>query len=388
MKGFFDHNATTPLHPAARAAWLETADRFWHNPSSLYREAGAARQRLEDCREMIADRLGCGAEEIIFLSGATEANNAVVAHAAASGFRSIAISAIEHPCVREPAEHCFRDSLTEIPVTRGGVLDLESLEEILITHRPGLVAVMAANNETGVLQPWQDALALCRRHGALLHCDAAQWIGKLPSAGLGACDFLTGSAHKFGGPKGIGFLKVPEGGRPFRSLRGGPQEERRRAGTENLPAVAAMLAAWDAVESGLTALAGERISARQGFEVQIRAVLPGVMLIAEFSPRLWNTVLLTVPPPVNVKWLTRLSAAGFAVSTGSACSRGAGASDVLRAMGLPDDQSGQVLRLTGGWDTTAEDWQALARAFGEVAAANQRGASAPRESFPAPRLEG
>ena len=337
---------------------------------------------------MIADRLGCGAEEIIFLSGATEANNAVVAHAAASGFRSIAISAIEHPCVREPAELCFRDSLTEIAVTRGGVLDLESLEEILITHRPGLVAVMAANNETGVLQPWQDALALCRRHGALLHCDAAQWIGKLSSAGLGACDFLTGSAHKFGGPKGIGFLKVPEGGRPFRSLRGGPQEERRRAGTENLPAVAAMLAAWDAVESGLTALAGERISARQGFEVQIRAVLPGVMLIAEFSPRLWNTVLLTVPPPVNVKWLTRLSAAGFAVSTGSACSRGAGASDVLRAMGLPDDQSGQVLRLCGGWDTTTEDWQALARAFGEVAAANQRGASGPRESFPPPRLEG
>ena len=376
MNGYFDNNATTPLHPAARAAWLETADRFWQNPSSLYREAGAARQKLEDCREQVADRLECGAEKIIFLSGATEANNSVIAHAAACGFRSIAISAIEHPCVREPAEHFFRDALTVIPVTPDGVTDLGALEEILTTQSPRLVAVMAANNETGVLQPWPEASALCRRHGALFHCDAAQWIGKKPAAGLGSCDFITGSAHKFGGPKGIAFLKVPEGGRPFRSLRGGPQEERRRAGTENLPAVAAMLAAWDAVESSLTELESDRILARRGFEQAIMASFPGVRLIAAASPRLWNTVLLTVPAPVNVKWLTRLSALGFAVSTGSACSRGAGASDVLRAMGLPDDQSGQLLRLSGGWDTTAEDWLALADAFANAVAANDRGAPA------------
>jgi cysteine desulfurase len=149
MNGYFDCNATTPLHPAAREAWLEAADRLWQNPSSLYREAGAARQKLEDCREIMADRLGCGAEEIIFLSGATEANNAVMAHAAACGFGSILVSAIEHPCLREPADHLFREHLTEIPVTSGGVIDLEALEKILTTQRPGLVAVMAANNETG-----------------------------------------------------------------------------------------------------------------------------------------------------------------------------------------------------------------------------------------------
>jgi cysteine desulfurase len=368
MNGYFDHNATTPLHPAARAAWLETADRFWQNPSSLYREAGAARQKLEDCREQVADRLGCGAEEIIFLSGATEANNAVVAHAAACGIGSIAVSAIEHPCLLEPAGHLFRDRLTEIPVTPGGVIELEALDKILTTQRPGLVAVMAANNETGVLQPWQEALALCRKQGALFHCDAAQWIGKKPSDGLGACDFLTGSAHKFGGPKGIGFLKVPEGGRPFRSLRGGPQEERRRAGTENLPAVAAMLAAWEAVESDLASREQDRLAARQAFENEIQTALPGLTVIAESSPRLWNTVLLAVPPPVNVKWLTRLSARGFAVSTGSACSRGVGASDILRAMGLPENQSGQVLRLSSGWDTTTGDWLDLAKAIAAVSA--------------------
>ena len=372
MNGYFDYNATTPLHPAARAAWLETTDRLWQNPSSLYREAGAARRKLEDCREHIADRIGCGAEDIIFLSGATEANNAVIAHAAAGGFGSIAVSALEHPCVLEPAAHLFPERRTHLPVTPDGVVDLSVLEEILATQRPGMVALMAANNETGVLQPWQDALALCRRHGALFHCDAAQWIGKKPSAGLGACDFLTGSAHKFGGPKGIGFLKVPEGGRPFRSLRGGPQEERRRAGTENVPAVAAMVAAWEAVEADLATLETSRLAARRVFEERIKTVIPGVHLIAEVSDRLWNTVTLTVPPPANVKWLTRLSAQGFAVSTGSACSRGAGASEVLVAMGLPHERSGQVLRLSGGWETTAEDWVALAKAFRVVAEAGDR----------------
>jgi cysteine desulfurase len=368
MNRYFDHNATTPLHPAARAAWLETADQFWQNPSSLYREAGAARQRLEDCREQVADHLGCQAEEIVFLSGATEANNAVIAHAAASGWENIAVSAVEHPCLLEPAQHCFREHCHAIPVTPEGMADLAALEEILVTHRPRLVAVMAANNETGVIQPWSAGLALCRKHGALFHCDAAQWIGKLPSAGLGACDFLTGSAHKFGGPKGVGFLKVPESGTPLRWLRGGPQEERRRAGTENLPAIAAMVAAWDALEPDLTSHKAVRLAARQSFEDKIPSLVSGVQLIASSAPRLWNTVLLTVPAPINLKWLTRLSALGFSVSTGSACSRGAGASDVLRAMGLADAAGSRVLRLSAGWDTTPADWQALAEAMASVAA--------------------
>ena len=222
MSGYFDYNATCPLHPAAREAWLETSERFWQNPSSLYREAGAARQRLEDYRDEAAMRLGCEAEEMVFLSGATEANNAVIAHAAAAGWERIAVSAVEHPCVLEPAEALFPGRLQLVPVGPDGRMDLEALKAILQEHRPGLVALMAANNETGILQPWQEARQLCEKHGALFHCDAAQWIGKLNPEGLGECDFLTGSAHKFGGPKGIGFLKVPQRGRPLRWLRGGP----------------------------------------------------------------------------------------------------------------------------------------------------------------------
>lgn len=367
MNGYFDHNATSPLHPAARAAWLDMADRSWQNPSSLYREAGAARQQLEDCRGRVADLVGCEPEQILFLSGATEANNALIAHALAAGWEKIAVSAMEHPCLLEPARHFFGDRLLAIPVLTSGVVDLAALEEMLSTHRPGLVALMAANNETGVIQPWQEALALCRRYGALFHCDAAQWMGKKPSAGLGACDFLTGSAHKFGGPKGTGFLKVPESGRPLRWLRGGPQEGRQRGGTEDLPGAAAMLAAWEAREKTLTPAQEARwLAARAQFEKDVLQGLPGASFVAAGSARLWNTALLTVPPPVNVKWLVRLSALGFSVSTGSACSRGAGASDVLLAMGWPAEQSGQVLRISAGWETTPQDWLAMSGALRDV----------------------
>lgn len=380
MNGYFDSNATTPLHPAAREAWLEASERFWQNPSGLYREAGAAKRELEEAREQMADWLGCGPEEIVFLSGATEANNAVMRHfsrlaaaGAVSGIHpapadpavgiGIAVSALEHPSVAEPAEFEFGARLHRIPAREGGTVCPEALRAIA-ARRPALISLMAANNETGVLQPWREALAVCREFGVAFHCDAAQWIGKMPPLGLGECDFVTGSAHKFGGPKGIGFLKVPSGGRPLRWLRGGPQEERRRAGTENLPAVAAMAAAWKASEQWRQDRHPEQLAAgRDAFEKRLRELLPAARVIPEKSDRLWNTSLITVPPPGNVKWLSRLSALGFQVSTGSACSQGGGASEVLRSMGLPEESLGQVLRLSGGMDTTEADWLALAGAL-------------------------
>jgi cysteine desulfurase len=355
VNGYFDANATTPLHPAARAAWLSAP---WHNPSSLYQEAAAARECLEDCRHRLAELLVCEPAEIIFLSGATEANNAVLDHFIRRR-QAIAVSAIEHPSVREPAT-----GASTIPAGADGIVSLDALRDILETQ-PALVSIMAANNETGVLQPWQEAQSLCREAGTAFHCDAAQWLGKLPAAGLGACDFLTGSAHKFGGPKGVGFLKVSAACGPLRWLRGGPQEERQRAGTENLPGIAAMLAALEAIEPRLTERAAWE-SCRANFETSIKAAIPGISIVAEGSPRLWNTVLLVMPEHTNVKWLARLSRTGFQVSTGSACSSGGGASEVLSAMGLPEDALGRVIRVSSTWDHCPSDWESLADAFAEV----------------------
>jgi cysteine desulfurase len=348
--GYFDANATTPLHPAAREAWLGAP---WQNASGLYAPAAAARELLEDCRVRLAEVLGCGDEDIVFLSGATEANNAVLHHFAG---RRVAVSAIEHPSVREPA-----DKAAIIPAGADGMVSVAAVDELLQREKPALVSLMAANNETGALQPWAEVLERCRGAGAAFHCDAAQWLGKLPSAGLGACDYVTGSAHKFGGPKGVGFLKVDSSRGALRWLRGGPQEARQRAGTENVPGIAAMLAALEAREAQLAA--GPCGSGpRDAFERSLSAAVPGVQFLCTGVPRLWNTSMFIVPPPANVKWLARLSRAGFQISTGSACSRGGGASEVLHAMGLGAEAQGRVLRVSSLWETTADDWLALAAA--------------------------
>ncbi len=369
LSGYFDANATSPLHPAAREAWLAASDKWWHNPASLYHEAAAAKACLEDCRERAGALLGCAPADIIFTSGATESNNAVFHHAALHGW-SVAHSSLEHPSVREAAAASGVPAFFEVPVQENGTISLNELSKVLHDNKPGLVSLMAANNETGVIQPWGEALSLCRQHGAYFHTDAVQWAGRLPSSGLGACDFVSMSAHKFGGPKGTGLLKCPATGVPFKSLRGGPQEMRRRAGTENLPSIHAMLAAWEAADEMARneAASGHALQMRQAFESAVQEAVPGVEIIAPHASRLWNTVMLIMPSQRNVKWLTRLSRAGFAVSTGSACSSGSGASEVLAAMGVPADALSRVLRVSSLWLTAAEDWKALGRAFRSVAA--------------------
>ena len=244
---YFDNNATTPLLAVARQAWLDATEQFIGNPSSPHRIGARAERALDAARERLAAFLGCSPLEIVWTSGATESNNTVLHHLAqALGDRAeIWISATEHPCVLSGARHYFPDRHRFIPAERSGVVDLEWLKTHLRASRPGAVAVMAANNETGVLQPWRDALALCREHEVPLLCDAAQWIGKEPAQGLGECDYLTACAHKFGGAKGVGFLKAPRRGRLFPLLRGGGQEAGRRAGTENVAGVLSMIAALE-----------------------------------------------------------------------------------------------------------------------------------------------
>ena len=363
---YFDHNATSPLLPAAREAWLEAAERFIGNPSSPHRLGARAEAALAQAREKLAGWLECAAEEIVWTSGATEANNAVLHHAAQSGEGEVWISSVEHPCVRAAAQRYFPKRTRHIPVTPDGVADAAWLAEALRHSVPALVGVMAANNETGVLQPWREIAARCREHAVPFFCDAAQWIGRVPAAGLGACDFVSGCAHKFGGPQGVGFLKVPAGFRPL--LVGGPQEEGRRAGTENVAGILAMIAALETRESLSAPLA-----LRADFETALHRVLPEARILGENAERLWNTVSVIMPEVADCRqrWVVKLDKLGFAVSTGSACASGKEQpSHVLSAMGLAPEAAGRVLRFSSGWETRADDWDALLgglqRAFTEI----------------------
>ncbi|MBI2947803.1 MAG: cysteine desulfurase [Verrucomicrobia bacterium] len=372
---YFDHNATSPMHPAARQAWLEAVEKFLGNPSSPHRVGSRADAALSEARQKLASFLGCDALDLVWTSGATESNNMTLHHFASSldGGSVVWLSAVEHPCVLEATKHYFPRRHQFIPVTRSGVVDLDWLREAMAKERPGAVAVMAANNETGVLQPWREVLTLCREHEVPLFCDATQWIGKLPAAGLGDCDFVSGSAHKFGGPKGVGFLKCPAKGRVEPLLRGGMQEEGRRAGTENVAGVLAMMAALEVREAALSEARTEdgkwkMEKGREAFEKRMLATLPGAEVVGANAPRLWNTVSALMPEAnCQSRWVVKLDKLGFAVSTGSACASGKEEpSHVIAAMGYSPAEAGRVLRFSSGWETAEEEWSALLRGLIKV----------------------
>lgn len=375
---YFDHNATTPLLPEARQAWLEASEKFIGNPSSPHRIGSRADMHLQTARVKLAGFLDCDPLDIVWTSGATESNNMVLHHFArtAPSDAPILVSSVEHPCVRNAARHYFGDRCQFIPVEKSGVIDLEWLHRELAKNRPALVAVMAANNETGVLQPWEHIGEFCRESEVPFFCDAAQWVGKLPARGLGQCDFASACAHKFGGPKGVGFLKVARG--PFRGMIfGGSQEEGRRAGTENVPGVAAMIAALEVREASLAR--GEhkqRTSWRDHFESRLRKHLP-VEVAGQEADRLWNTTSALMPQAdCQQRWVVKMDRHGYAVSTGSACASGKEEpSHVLSAMGYANGQAGRVLRFSSGWETTERDWDQLLQGVLKVTDELSRGAS-------------
>ena len=370
---YFDHNATSPLSDAAREAWVDASDRLVGNPSSPHRLGARTEKALADAREQLAGFLGCGTLDIVWTSGATESSNMVMYHYAETlaPDAEVWVSAIEHPCVLEAARSHFGECLKTLPVTLSGVLDLDALRERLAERRPGLIAVMAANNETGVLQPWREVREVCAEHDVPFFCDAAQWVGKLPLVGLGECDFVSGCAHKFGGPTGVGFLKCPAQGGVRSQMVGGPQEEGRRAGTENVAGVLSMIAALAERE---VALASDTIIEREAWRNAFAGNLTDATILGKGEGRLWNTVSALLPGDCRARWVVKLDKAGFAVSTGSACASGKEApSHVLTAMGLAADETDRVVRFSSGWETTADDWQALAKGVAEVAADFSRG---------------
>ncbi|AHF88985.1 aminotransferase [Opitutaceae bacterium TAV5] len=377
---YFDHNATTPLSPAARAAWLKMADEAWHNPSSLYRAAARARIRLDSAREALAALLGGEPAHYVFTSGATEGAHAVLGRLAATlpADSRLAINPTEHPCVIAAAQRFFGDRILPLPVTADGVVTAAAIETVLAdpSVKTGAVVVMAANNETGVIQPWREIARACRAAaggaGVPFVCDVTQWLGKLPGGGLGEAETgatLIASAHKFGGPKGVGFVKLPADDPGFRLQPGGSQEHDHRGGTEDLPSIAALVAALADAEQQKVFLESDRLRIRDTAERALLAAVPGARIVGAGADRLWNTVSLLLPFGENTRWVTRLDKRDAQVSTGSACATGkTGPSHVLTALGLSPDEARRSLRISSGWETTESDWQALAAALAEVAA--------------------
>lgn len=357
MTGYFDANATTPLRPEARTAWLEGVDRFWANPSSPYRLAGEAHRQLERCRNRLGELLGVPSGELVFTSGATEANHAFIQWVAermrSGALRSgLWVSPIEHPCVTEAVRHHLKPGEVRIlTVDAQGRVESPPAEDGEV---PGMVSLMLANNETGVMQPVEEWAEWCAARGVLLHCDAVQLPGKGPLAVLGKLPVFVLSAHKFGGPKGVGLLRISGAALEFTGQRGGAQENGHRAGTENLPGILGMTAALEAV-------AGEPLPGPEGRDA-FEAMLPeDFVVIGQEAPRLPNTSMVIPPDGDQLRWVRRLDRGGFQVSTGSACSTGKESSSVvLAAMGLDSSVRRRVLRLSSLPGTPVSAWQALA----------------------------
>ncbi len=355
---YLDYNATAPVRPPALAA-VGAALAAVGNPSSVHGFGRAARARLETAREQVAALVGARPSQVVFTSGGTEANNLAVA---GTGRARILASAIEHDSVLKTA------ACELIPVDRSGVVDLAVLDRMLAAaSAPAIVALMLANNETGVIQPVAEAARIVRAHGALLHCDAVQAAGKIAVdfGALGA-DLLSVSAHKLGGPPGAGALIVCDDVEFGSRQRGGGQERGRRAGTENLPGIVGFGAAA-AAAAGLDAMA--RVAGlRDDLERRALAAVPGAILFGRAAPRLPNTSCLAVPGLSSEVQVMGLDLEGVAVSAGAACSSGkVQPSQVLRAMGVDALTAGCAIRVSLGWDSIADDvdrflaaWCALA----------------------------
>jgi len=361
---YLDYNATAPIRPAVIAAMAEAMATVG-NPSSVHGFGRAARAQLESAREQVAELVGARADQVVFTSGGTEANNLAVAGA---GRPRVLASAVEHDSVLKAGV------VEAIPVRSDGIVDLGALDEILRHDGPpALVSIMLANNETGVVQPVGDAVRRAHAQGALVHCDAVQATGKIAVdfASLGV-DLMSLSAHKFGGPPGVGALVVGDDVAVQAVQRGGGQERGRRAGTENLPAIVGFGVAAEAARSDLQA-AGKLAAWRDAMEARISAVAPAAIVFGREAPRLPNTSCIALPGLSSELQVMALDLAGVAVSGGSACSSGKlQPSHVLRAMGADPLTAASAIRVSLGWQTEADHIDRFIAAWGDLVARSRR----------------
>jgi len=357
---YLDYNATAPMRPEALEAMTGALAQVG-NPSSVHTAGRAARALVEQARTDIAALVGGPASTVVFTSGGTEANALAIDSAVATGARRLIVSAIEHDSVLETAK-ASGAAVELMPVNENGVADLAWLKARLTEWKPEdgrpFVALMLANNETGVIQPVLEASEIVRAADGWLHVDAVQAAGRLltDSRALGA-DTLAVSAHKLGGPQGVGALTFGPRATLVRGQHGGGQERGRRAGTENVAGIAAFAAAARA------ALSEPELKPAWRDAVAARLKAEGAVIIGEGAPRLANTLCVAAPGHDAALQVMSLDLAGVMVSAGSACSSGkVKPSHVLTAMGL-GEVAACAIRVSGGWATTEDDWKTFTEAW-------------------------
>jgi cysteine desulfurase len=364
---YLDYNATSLLRPEARAAMLAAMDAVG-NPSSVHAEGRRARAIVETAREQVAALVGAKPLEVVFTSGATEANAWVIN---AGAWDTIFTCDIEHESVRTPLAES-RARIVQVPVDANGVALVEAIASGVLCG-PGasssggraLVLLQVANNETGVIQPVADVAHFAREHGLIMHTDAVQAAGRLPLdiATLGV-DMMSLSAHKLGGPTGVGALIIRDGTKLTNLISGGGQERRRRGGTENVVGIAGFGAAAEAAGAELAQVARVR-GLRDRLERE--ALTTGASIIGAAAPRLGNTTCLALAGLSAETLVIKFDLRGIAVSAGSACSSGkVGTSHVLAAQGLDPALARSAIRISLGWNTSDADVDAFLKVWADI----------------------
>lgn len=359
---YLDHNATTPLDARVQEAMQPYLERFYGNPSGLYRLGRVCRSAVDTAREQVAALVGADASSVLFTSGGTEANNLALKGLPPDGTRRLlATLATEHPSVSEPAAFLGRNGLDHqiIPVDEQGLPDMAFVENLDADCLHG-VSVMMANNETGVLHPIAELADIVRRKSGWFHCDAVQAVGKIrvDFRALGV-QMMSLSSHKIYGPKGVGALIVDRNIPLQPLLHGGGQEYDRRGGTENVAGIVGLGKAAELAKAELEARMQHNVSLRQQLERGLQRY-PGCRIFAADTPRLPNTVQFALDGYEGETVVMVLDRKAIAVSSGSACAAGAGEpSPVLTAMGIPSEVAKGAIRISLGRFNTREDIMAV-----------------------------